>query len=97
MASLARLGRCGSERVGKATCKLNASRLLARCSVGVFVFSSYFLRILFVFSSCSPPVLLLFSAGAARLTPWRPHWFQGGSSEPMSSFDSTVAAAIQMI
>jgi hypothetical protein len=69
----------------QARCRPVASQVLGRC-----------LRILFVFSWCSLRILLLFSPGAAHLTPWRPHWSPGVSSEPMSSFDSTGSAAIQM-
>ena len=68
-----------------ARCKQVASQVLGRCLGILFVFSSYSLR-----------VVLLFSAEAAHLTPWRPRWSQGGSSKPMSSFDRTGSAAIQM-
>jgi hypothetical protein len=69
---------------GKACDQPDASRLLGRSLGVVFVFASYFLRILLVFSWYSPPV-----------RPGRLRHHPAGSAEPVPSYHSTGSVAIQ--
>ena len=79
-----RSGQSGASR-HKARGKPHASGLLGGCPGVVFVFSSYSLRISLVFSWYSPLV-----------SPWGLGRDGGGDTEAVGGFDSTAPGAIQM-